>query len=100
MGRMQIADPLREGSLVRLISRHTDPPGVATFWCERAGMNLPLPVGSVALVVDAAARSAVGNEIIVFMQDGEFYSICRYETLELQGRQVTRRPLWCEVIDG
>jgi len=73
---------------------------VATFWCERAGMNLPLQVGSVALVVDLRAVSAVGNEIIVFMQDGEFYSICRYETLELQGRQVTRRPLWCEVIDG
>jgi len=66
---------------------------VATFWCERAGMNLPLQVGSVALVVDLRAvrlerggRSEVCNEIIVFMQDGEFYSICRYETLELQGR--------------
>lgn len=89
------------GNLIRIMRRPTDDPRAqeTTFWCERAGMSVPLQIGSVGVVVDAHARSAVGNEIIIFMQGEEFYSICRYSTIVCEGNEIREKQLWCEVLD-
>jgi hypothetical protein len=93
--------PVKVGNLIRITRRPTDDPGAqeTTFWCERAGMSVPLQIGSVGLVVDAHARSAVGNEIIIFMQGEELYSICRWETHYMKGRDIRVKQVWCEVLD-
>lgn len=89
------------GNLIRIVRRPTDDPRAqeTTFWCERAGMSVPLQIGSVGVVVDAHARSATGNEIIIFMQGEEFYSICRWETHYMKGRDIRVKQVWCEVLD-
>ena len=87
---------MEAGNLIRIVRRPTDDPRAQepTFWCERAGMRVHLQIGSVGVVVDAHARSTIGNEIIIFMQGGEFYSICRYDL-----NFPRREPAWCEVLD-
>ena len=89
------------GNLIRITRRPTDDPRAqeTTFWCERARMHVPLQIGSVGVVVDAHARSVGGNEIIIFMQGEEFYSICRYETHYMKGRDIRMKQVWCEVLD-
>ena len=42
---------------------------------------------------------AIGNEIINFMQGEEFYSICRYETHYMKGRDIRMKQVLCEVLD-
>lgn len=92
---------MKDGDLIRLKRRPTDDPSTqeSLYWCERVGLSVPLQIGSMGVVVDAHARSATGNEIIIFMQDGELYSICRYETHRLKGRDIQMKQVWCEVLD-
>jgi hypothetical protein len=93
---------MEAGNLIRIVRRPTDGPEAqeTTFWCERRGLNVPLKIGSLGVVVDAQARSAVGNEIIIFLQGGELYSICRYSTLVREGKEIREKQLWCEVVDA
>ena len=42
---------MEAGNLIRITRRPTDDPRAqeTTFWCERAGMSMPLQIGSVGL---------------------------------------------------
>lgn len=93
---------MQAGSLIRLTRKPTDSPTAqeTMFWCEKQGMSVLLPIGSVGVVVDPSARSAVGNEITIFMMGEELYSICKYTTLRREGGDIMIKQLWCEVIDG
>lgn len=93
---------MQAGSLIRITRRPTDSPTAqeTLFWCEKRGLSVPLAIGSVGMVVDPSARSAVGNEIIIFMQGEEFYSICRYSTIVCEGHEIREKQLWCEVLDA
>jgi len=93
---------LQAGDLVRITRQPTDDPdaGCSHFWCEEAGLSLPIPWGTGCLVVDVDGRSSLGNELIHFIHEERVFAITKYQVdySHPAGRVV--RHLWCELLGG